>query len=146
MTTTSTTAINWVSSTARSFSVPRSYYSFNQDVQSDQRLITTNAIALGATPPSLYFRHRYSTEGTGQARTGDQHRRRVISGRMPARTLSREAIQARWMPLPLLTPDARHGRGSSNGEFMRTEVNLAPYANQIIKVQVPFHFRCGYQS
>ena len=39
-TTTSANSINWVVSNDRSHSSPSSYYSFNQDVQSDQKLFS----------------------------------------------------------------------------------------------------------
>ncbi len=137
MTTTSTTAINWVSSTARSFSVPRSYYSFNQDVQSDQRLITTNAIALGATPPPLYFRHWYSTEGTYD---GGVLEISTDGGNIwtDARTNIIKGGYTGTMDASTLLAGRQAWTGSSNGEFMRTVVNLAPYANQSIKFRFRF--------
>ena len=136
-TNTSTTSTIWEVSNARSHSAPSSYYSFNRDIQSDQRLFSTNAIALGATPPPLSFWHWYSTEGTydggvleistNNGTSWIDAKPNIIlggyTGTMDATTLL--SGRTAWT-------------GSSNNKFIKTKVNMQPYANQSVKIRFRF--------
>ncbi|HCY90569.1 MAG TPA: hypothetical protein DHV17_09950 [Chitinophagaceae bacterium] len=136
-TTTSTTTTNWTTSTARSWSNPRSYYSLNRDIASDQRLIMTNTVALGPTPPPLFFRHWYNTEGTYDGGVLEVStdggtiwtdvRPNIVTGRYTG-----------TMDGTTLLAGRQAWTGSTNGEFIRTLVNLTPYANQNVKFRFRF--------
>lgn len=60
--TTSTTATQWIATDAQSYSAPYALFSQELATTSDQLLTTTNAFALPATPLTMSFWHRYSTE------------------------------------------------------------------------------------
>lgn len=126
----------WTVSTDRSFSPNSSYFSNNLDTTSDQRLILTNPIALGVTPPPLTFRHWYNTESTydggvlevstnGGTTWTDMQPNIVLGGYIAT------------MDATTLLNGRRAWSGSSNGNFIKTKVNLSSYANQ----SVQFRFR-----
>ncbi len=136
-TTTSTTAGNWIVSNARSFSPTKSYFSTNLDIQSDQSLVLTNPIALGATPPPLTFRHWYNCESTydggvleastdGGATWNDMQPNFLSGGYIAT------------MDATTLLNGRRAWSGSSDNKFIKTKVNLTPYANQNIKIRFRF--------
>ncbi len=132
-----TTGNNWVVSTTRSFSPDKSYYSSNLDVTSDQTLTLTNPINLGATPPPLTFRHFYNTEsmydggvleistngGTNWTDMGTNIQTNGYTIAMDASTLL--TGRSAWS-------------GNSNNKFIKTKVNLTPYANQNVKIRFRF--------
>lgn len=135
--TTTTTAGNWSVSSARSFSPTKSYYSSNLDVQSDQSLVLTNAIALGATPPPLSFRHWFNCESTydggvieastdGGATWTDMQPNFLTGGYNAT------------MDATTLLNGRKAWSGSSDNKFIKTKVNLTPYANQSIKIRFRF--------
>ena len=136
-TTTSTTTGNWIVSNARSFSPTKSYFSTNLDVQSDQSLVLTNAIALGATPPPLTFRHWFNCESTydggvieastdGGATWNDMQPNFLTGGYIAT------------MDATTLLNGRKAWSGSSDNKFIKTKVNLTPYANQNIKIRFRF--------
>ena len=133
----STTNTNWVLSNARSRTAPNSYYSFNRDTQSDQKLFFTNTLALGATPPPLSFWHWYSAESTydggvleistNGGTTWTDMGPNILSGGYTG-----------TMDGTTLIPGRRAWTGSSNNKFIKTKVNLTPYANQNVKFRFRF--------
>ena len=141
-TTSSTTRANWTVSSERSFSPTKSYYSSNLDTISEQRLTLTNAITLGATPPPLTFRHWFNSESTydggvlevstnGGTTWTDMQSNIIMGGYTVAMDAS-TALTGR-----------RAWSGSSNGQFIKTKVNLTPYANQSIKIRFRFNSDLG---
>jgi hypothetical protein len=135
---------NWTLSNARSFSPTSSYFANNLDTTSDQRLTLTNAISLGATPPPLTFRHWYSTESTydggvleastdGGTTWNDMQANILLGGYIAT------------MDATTLLNGRRAWSGSSGNKFIRTKVNLTPYANQSLKVRFRFTSDVGTQ-
>lgn len=136
-TTNSTTSVNWVVSNARSHSSPSSYYSFNQDVQSDQKLFSTSDITLTATPPPLSFWHWYSAESTYDGGVLEIS----TNGGTTWTDLEPNFISGGYtgsMDATTLLAGRRAWTGSSNNNFIKTKVNLTPYANQNIKLRFRF--------
>ena len=127
----------WTVSNARSFSPDKSYFSNNLDTTSDQRLILTNPIALGATPPPLTFRHWYNTESTYDGGVLE-----VSTNGGTTWTDMQPNIQLggyiATMDATTLLNGRRAWSGSSNGNFIKTKVNLTPYANQSIQIRFRF--------
>jgi hypothetical protein len=136
-TTNSTTSTNWSISNTRSFSPTSSFFSSNLDVQSDQKLTLTNAIALTATPPPLTFRHWYSTESqydggvleisTNDGATWTDMQTNILNGGYTAA-----------MDATTLLANRNAWSGSSNNKFIKTKVNLTPFANQSVKIRFRF--------
>ncbi len=136
-TTNSTTSVNWVVSNDRSHSSPSSYYSFNQDVQSDQKLFSTNNITLTATPPPLSFWHWYSAESTYDGGVLEIS----TNGGTTWTDLEPNFISGGYtgsMDGTTLLAGRRAWTGSSNNNFIKTKVNLTPFANQNIKLRFRF--------
>jgi uncharacterized repeat protein (TIGR01451 family) len=127
----------WSVSTARSFSPDKSYFSNNTDTTSDQRLTLTTAIPMGSTPPNLTFRHWYNTESTYDGgvleastdggTTWTDMQPNIISGGYIATMDGTTLLNGRqaWS-------------GSSGNAFIKTKVNLTPYANQNLKIRFRF--------
>ncbi len=127
----------WSVSTARSFSANSSYFSNNIDTTSDQKLILTNAISLGANPPPLSFRHWLNSESTydggvleasinGGATWTDMQPNFILGGYLTT------------MDATTLLAGRRAWSGSSNNKWIKTKVNLTPYANQNLKIRFRF--------
>jgi hypothetical protein len=133
--TTNSTA-NWAVSEARSFSPTRSYFSSNLDTLSDERLTLTTPISLGGAPPRLTFRHWYNTESTydggvleistNGGTTWTDVQNNILKGGYIA-----------TMDATTILSGRKAWSGSSNNKFIKTIVNLLPYANQ----NVLFRFR-----
>ncbi len=131
----SSTGANWAGSNARSHTAPNAYYSAHPALLSDQRLSLTNAISLGPTPPPLSFRHWFSTEsnydggvleasidaGTTWTDMGAYITSGNYTGTMATNSNSPIGGRGAWT-------------GNSNG-FIKTEVNLAAFANQDLKIR-----------
>lgn len=127
----------WSVSTARSFSPDKSYFSNNTDTTSDQRLTLTTAIPMGSTPPNLTFRHWYNTESTYDGgvleastdggTTWTDMQPNILSGGYIATMDGTTLLNGRqaWS-------------GSSGNAFIKTKVNLTPYANQNLKIRFRF--------
>jgi hypothetical protein len=136
-TTTSTTTGNWIVSNARSFSPTKSYFSTNLDVQSDQSLVLTNAIALGATPPPLTFRHWFNCESTYDGGVLEAS----TDGGTTWNDMQPNFLKGGYiatMDATTLLNGRRAWTGSSDNKFIKTKVNLTPYANQNIKIRFRF--------
>lgn len=134
---TSTTTGLWSLSTTRSFSAPSSYFSNNLDVQSDQILALSTSIPMGATPPNLTFRHWYNCESTYD---GGVLEASTDAGTtwtdMQANILEGGYIAT--MDATTLLAGRRAWSGSSSNQFVRTKVNLTPYANQNLRIRFRF--------
>ncbi len=135
-TTSTTTATNWGGSNARSHSAPSSYFSLNTVNISDQRLFSSSGIVLGATPPPLSFWHWYNMESTYDGA--------VVEISTDGGTTYNDIGAANFtkngyndiMDITTLLGVRPAFTGSSNG-FIKSVVNLTPYANQTVK----FRFR-----
>ncbi len=133
---TSTTTTNWTVSNARSHSAPSSYFSPNTVNISDQRLFLSTGITLGATPPPLSFWHWYNTESTYD---GGVVEISIDGGATytdigPA-NFTKNGYNDVMDATTLLA--GRQAFTGNSGGFIRSVVNLAPYANQTVK----FRFR-----
>ncbi|MFT3908988.1 MAG: M36 family metallopeptidase [Ferruginibacter sp.] len=133
-TTNSTTATNWVSTNTRSHTAPNSYYSLELDVTSDQKIFTTNSIALGPTPPPLSFWHYYNLESTydggileistdGGTQWVDLQPHIILNG------------YTTTMDASTLLAGRRAWSGSTNNRFIKTKVDLSSYANMNAKIR-----------
>lgn len=135
--TSGTVSTVWVSSDIRSYSAPYSYYSLNRDVTSDQRLYTEAGIALGASPPNLSFWHWFNTEGSYD---GGVLEISTNNGSTWADIGFTNFIKGGYtgtMDASTLMPGRKAWTGNSNG-FMKTIVNMVPYANQVVKLRYRF--------
>jgi hypothetical protein len=132
-----TSAGLWSVSNARSFSPATSYFSNNLDVQSEQLLTLSTPISLGSNPPPLTFRHWYNTESTydggvlessidGGTTWNDMQANIQLGGYIAT------------MDATTLLNGRRAWSGSSNGRFIKTKVNLLPYANQNLRIRFKF--------
>ncbi len=127
----------WSISTARSYSSNSSYFSNNLDTTSDQRLILTNAISLGATPPPLSFRHWFNCESTYDGGVLEAS----INGGTTWTDMQPNIILGGYlttMDATTLLAGRRAWSGSSNNKWTKTKVNLTPYANQNLKIRFRF--------
>ena len=136
-TTTSTTATNWDVSSARSYSPTNSYFSSNLDVPSDEKLTLTNAINLGANPPSLTFRHWYNAESTYDGGVLEVSTNNGVTWTdMSANIIS--GGYTYLMDTSTILKTRKAWTGSSNDKFIKTKVRLTTYANQNIKIRFRF--------
>ncbi len=133
----SSTSTNWTVSTARSFSPDKSYYSSNLDVTSDQKLTLTNSIDLGSTPPPLSFRHWYSTESQYDGGVLEISTNGGTSWTDMGANVIKNGYTTAMDASTLLTGRSAWS-GSSNNQFIKTKVNLTPYANQNVKIRFRF--------
>ncbi len=132
-----TTTTSWTGTSARSMSAPNSYFSGNTDVQSDQQLTLSNAIALGNNPPPLVFRHWFNSESkydggvlefsTNDGTTWTDAQANIYAGGYTD-----------VMDATTLLNGRRAWTGNSGGNFIKTKVNLQPFANQSIKFRFRF--------
>ena len=140
-TSTSTTA-NWSVSNTRAYSPPSTYFSDNLDVISEQKLTMTNAIALGATPPPLTFRHWFSTESTydGGVLEISTNGGTTWTDVRPNIVLGSYTV---LMDTSTVLTGRRAWSGNSGTSFIKTKVNLTPYANQSVKFRFRFNSDLG---
>lgn len=141
-TTSTSSSANWSVSNNRAYSPPSSYFSDNLDVISEQKLTTTNSIALGAIPPPLTFRHWFNTESnydggvlevsTNGGTTWTDVRPNILTGSYTA-----------LMDTSTVLTGRRAWSGNSGSSFIKTKVNLTPYANQNIKLRFRFNSDLG---
>lgn len=135
--TTGTVGTAWVSSNTRSYSAPYSYYAENRDVTSDQRLYTAAGIALGASPPNLSFWHWFNTEGSYD---GGVLEISTNNGSTWSDIGFNNFIKGGYngtMDASTIIPGRKAWTGNSNG-FIKTIVNMVPYANQVVKLRYRF--------
>ena len=127
----------WSLSNARAYSPTTSYFSNNIDTTSDQKLTLTNAVSLGATPPPLSFRYWLNSESTydgavleastnGGTTWTDMQPNIVLGGYIAT------------MDATTLLAGRRAWSGSSSNKWIKTKVNLLPYANQNLKIRFRF--------
>ncbi len=128
---------HWTVSNARSFSPDKSYYSANLDSINDERLTLVNPINVGSNPPPLTFRHWFNAESTYDGGVLE-----ISTNGGNTWNDMRSNIQLGGYTSLMDTSTLLTGRyawtGSSNNKFIKTKVNLAPYANQNIKLRFRF--------
>lgn len=127
----------WSLSNARAFSPTTSYFSNNLDTTSDQKLTLTNAVSLGAAPPPLSFRYWLNSESsydgavleasTNGGTTWTDMQPNILFGGYIA-----------TMDATTLLAGRRAWSGSSGNKWIKTKVNLTPYANQDLKIRFRF--------
>ena len=137
-TATSTTANVWTVQNTRSHSPAFSFFTPNATIPSDQILAMTNAVALGATPPPLSFWHWYDTESTWDGGVLEISTDGGTTWNDMAANITQNGYSGtlRGTGNPLA---GRNGWTGNSGAFIKTMVNLSPYANQSAK----FRFRMG---
>ncbi len=127
----------WSLSNSRAFSPTTSYFSNNLDTTSDQKLTLTNAVSLGAAPPPLSFRYWLNSESsydgavieasTNGGTTWTDMQPNILFGGYIA-----------TMDATTLLAGRRAWSGSSGNKWIKTKVNLTPYANQDLKIRFRF--------
>lgn len=141
-TATTNSAANWTVSTARSFSPNRSYFSSNLDTLSDERLTLTNPVSLGANPPFLTFRHWYNTESTYDGGVLEAS----IDGGTTWTDMQNNIVSGGYiatMDASTILSGRNAWSGGSNNKFIKTKVNLLPYANKNLKIRFRFSSDVG---
>ena len=129
-----TAASSWTVSTARSHSPTSAYFCAGVPTISDARLFSTTAIALPAAPPNLSFWHWYSTESTYD---GGILEISTDGGTtytyVPAANFISNGYTTAMDASTVLT--GKTAWSGNSGGFIKTVVNLLPYANQSIKLR-----------
>ena len=139
--TTNSTA-SWTVSSARSFSPNRSYFSSNLDTLSDERLTLTTPISLGSNPPKLTFRHWYNSESTYDGGVLEAS----IDGGTTWTDMEPNIISGGYiatMDASTILSGRNAWSGGSNNKFIKTKVNLLPYANKNLKIRFRFSSDVG---
>jgi hypothetical protein len=139
-TTTATPTNNlWTVSSAQSKSPPNSFFTSNLTTTNDQRLFTTNSMALPANPVNLTFWGYINSEQSWDGGVVEIS----TNGGTNWTDLGSNMTSGGYNGSLLSSPNPLSGRqaftGNSSG-FVKTTVNLAPYANQ---ANVKFRFRFG---
>ena len=134
----SSTTTNWVTSTAQKSSAPYSLFTANLTSVSDQKIETTNAIALPSNPPYLTFQGYISAESgwdggvveisTDNGVTWLDLGNSIISGGYLG------TLSSSTNPL-----SGRKAFTANSGGFVKTTINLSAYAGLSVK----FRFRFG---
>ncbi len=135
--TSGTVGTAWVSSNIRSYSAPYSYYAQNRDVTSDQRLYTEASIALGASPPNLSFWHWFNTEGSYDGGVLEISSNNGSTWSDIGFNNFLKGGYTGTMDASTLLPGRKAWTGNSGG-FIKTIVNMVPYANQVVKLRFRF--------
>ena len=127
----------WSLSNARAYSPTTSYFANNLDTTSDQRLTLTNAVSLGAAPPPLSFRYWLNSESTydGAVLEASTNGGTTWTDMQPNILLGGYIAT---MDATTLLAGRRAWSGSSSNKWIKTKVNLLPYANQNLKIRFRF--------
>lgn len=128
---------NWEVSTARSYSPNKSYFSKNIDSINDEKLTLNTAIALGATPPPLSFRHWYNTESTYDGGVLEITTDNGVTWSDMQANITAGNYNA-LMDTSTILKRRRAWTGGTSNKFIKTKVNLTPYANKNIKLRFRF--------
>ena len=135
--TSSLASTHWTVSNARSYSPDKSYFSANLDSINDEKLTLINSISLGSNPPPLTFRHWFNAESTYDGGVLE-----ISTNGGNNWNDMRTNIQLGGYTSLMDTSTLLTGRyawtGSSNNKFIKTKVNLTPYANQNVKLRFRF--------
>jgi hypothetical protein len=142
LTASSTTANTWTVSTVQSQSAPNALFTNNAATTSDQKLETTNAIALGNGTSSLSFNHSFNTQSktdgglveisTNNGTTWLDLNSKITNGYY-------NSVLGTTGANPLANRNAWSG---NSGGFIKSSINLSSYANQSVKLR----FRFGSNS
>lgn len=135
--TSSTTSNNWVTTTNKSYSAPNSYFTINTASVSDQRMFSTNSIALGATPPDLTFWNYFNTEfkydgGIIEISTNDG----ATYSQIPASGITTGGYTS-TMDNSTAIPGASAWTGDGT-DWKKVTIPMTPYANQSVKLRFRF--------
>ena len=129
-----TAASSWTISTARSHSPTSAYFCAGVPTISDARLFSTTAIALPAAPPNLSFWHWFSTESTYD---GGILEISTDGGTtytyVPAASFLSNGYNTAMDATTVLA--GKTAWSGNSGGFIKTVVDLTPYANQSIKLR-----------
>ncbi len=137
-TATSTTSSVWTTHSIRSKSAPNSFFTPNRTTTSDQRLATTNSVALGVNPPVLSFWHWYNTEASWDGGVVEIS----TNGGTTWTDLGANMTSGGYNGSLGSSPNPLTGRSAftgNSGAFVKTVVDLSSYANQNAR----FRFRMG---
>jgi hypothetical protein len=142
LTASSTTANTWTVSNVQSQSAPNALFTNNAATTSDQKLETTNAIALGNGTSSLSFNHSFNTQSktdgglveisTNNGTTWLDLTNKLTNGYY-------NSVLGTTGANPLANRNAWSG---NSGGFIKTSINLSSYASQSVKLR----FRFGSNS
>jgi hypothetical protein len=142
LTASSTTANTWTVSNVQSQSAPNALFTNNAATASDQKLETTNAIALGNGTSSLSFYHSFNTQSktdgglveisTNNGTTWLDLTNRITNGYY-------NSLLGTTGANPLANRNAWSG---NSGGFIKSSINLSSYASQSVKLR----FRFGSNS
>ena len=138
LTASSTTANTWTVSTTQSQSAPNALFTPNAAVASDQKLETTNAIALGAGTSAIQFGHRYNTQagtdgGIVEITTDNGTTWLDLSEKMTAGYYNSTLATGSGNPLA-----GRKAWSGNSNAFVNSSVNLSSFANQSVKLRFRF--------
>ena len=142
LTASSTTANTWTVSNVQSQSAPNALFTNNAATTSDQKLETTNAIALGSGTSSFSFNHSFNTQSktdgglveisTNNGTTWLDLTNKITNGYY-------NSVLGTTGANPLANRNAWSG---NSGGFIKSSINLSSYANQSVKLR----FRFGSNS
>ena len=139
-TTTATPTNNlWTVSSAQSMSPPNSFFTSNLTTVNDQRLETTNSLALPANPPLLTFWGYINSEASWDGGVVEIS----TNGGSSWIDLGTNMTSGGYNGTLSSSPNPLSGRQAFNGNsggFIKTTVALTPYASQS---NVKFRFRFG---
>lgn len=142
LTANSTTANTWTVSNVQSQSAPNALFTNNAATTSDQKLETTNAIALGNGTSSFSFNHSFNTQSktdgslveisTNNGTTWLDLTNKITNGYY-------NSVLGTTGANPLANRNAWSG---NSGGFIKSSINLSSYASQSVKLR----FRFGSNS
>ncbi len=132
-----TTGKFWSVSKKRSFSPERSYYSSDPVNESNIQLTLKNPLALGANPPKLTFRHWYNTEYTYDGGVLEIS----TDGGISWKDMQNDILEGKYtasMDASTTLARRKAWTGNSNNNFIKSVVDLTPYANQNVLLRFRF--------